>query len=141
MHPHFRNLLTLKAAGILQEIEDISTNEVILMSTWWSCRTNVRPVSRPWGSRWRREYFYFLFGACGMCIWYYLKLKSWKNLLLSRSTIVSEEKLFSMYMYLSYLLKKRLRNQIYLGPKDPGSAIGNCFRNYFVSNHSLGLPV
>lgn len=108
MHPQFRNLLTLKAAGILQEIEDISTNEVILMSTWWSCRTNLRPVSRPWGSRWRREYFYFLFGACGMCIWYYLKLKSWKNLLLSRSTIVSEEKLFSMYMYLSYLLKKGL---------------------------------
>ena len=38
-------------------------------------------------------------------------------------------------------IKKRLRNQIYLGPKDHGSAIGNCFRNYFVSNHSLGLPV
>lgn len=107
MHPQFRNLLTLKAAGILQEIEDISTNEVIFMSTWWTCRTNVRPVSRPWGGRWRREYFYFLFGACGMCIWYYLKLKSWKNLLLSCSTIVSEEKLFSMHMYLSYLLKKK----------------------------------
>lgn len=73
----------------------------------WACRTNVRPVSRPWGGRWRREYFYFLFGACGMCIWYYLKLKNWKNLLSHVLLSSQRKKLFFMYMYLRLSIKKK----------------------------------
>lgn len=50
----------------------------------------------------------FLFSI--WCMWYVYMILSeveeLEKLLLSHSTIVSEEKLFSMYMYLSYLLKK-----------------------------------
>ena len=50
----------------------------------------------------------FLFSIWGMWYVYMIlsEVEELEKLLLSHSTIVSEEKLFSMYMYLSYLLKK-----------------------------------
>lgn len=45
-----------------------------------------------------------------------------------------------LFSQMVFIIKKNdITNQIYLGPKDPGSATRNFLKNYFVPNHSLGL--